>query len=173
MGNLIITPKTKVHELLEVYPELEDVLIDITPQFKKLRNPVLRNTVARITTLSQAAIIGGVKVEELINKLREHVGQNVIEVVDDINPNYTTTKPNWFDDLNVKGLIDIREMLNSGEQPVHEVLSQIKKLQKGDILKIISPFIPAPLLDKSLSMSYQHWLLKISDEEFWVYFINE
>ncbi|WP_297095775.1 DUF1858 domain-containing protein [uncultured Draconibacterium sp.] len=59
MEKLIITPKTKIFDLLEAYPQLEDVLIRAAPPFKKLRNPVLRKTITKITTLSQAATIGG------------------------------------------------------------------------------------------------------------------
>jgi hypothetical protein len=78
MKTLIITPKTKVLELIETYPELEDVLIEYAPAFKNLKNPVLRRTVAKIATLQQAAAIGGVKTEELINRLRKEVGQDLI-----------------------------------------------------------------------------------------------
>lgn len=42
MEKLIITPKTKIYDLLESYPHLEAVLIATAPQFKKLKNPVLR-----------------------------------------------------------------------------------------------------------------------------------
>ena len=64
---LIISPKTKVLQLIEAYPQLEDMLIEYVPTFRKLKNPILRNTIAKITTLQQAATIGNVKVEELIN----------------------------------------------------------------------------------------------------------
>ncbi len=66
--------KIKVLELIETYPELEDVLIEYAPAFKNLKNPVLRRTVAKIATLQQAAAIGGVKTEELINRLRKRGG---------------------------------------------------------------------------------------------------
>ncbi len=59
MEKLIITPKTKIYDLLESYPELEDVLLSSAPEFKKLKNPVLRKTIARITNIGQAATIGG------------------------------------------------------------------------------------------------------------------
>jgi hypothetical protein len=74
MTEIIITPKTKVAELIDAYPQLEQVLISYVPAFEKLRNPVLRRTVARITTLQQAAVIGGANVEDLINHLRKEVG---------------------------------------------------------------------------------------------------
>ena len=54
MSELIITPKTKVLELVEAYPELEDTLIHYVPAFKQLKNPVLRRTVGRVATLQQA-----------------------------------------------------------------------------------------------------------------------
>ena len=65
---LTITPKTKILDLLADYPELEEVLFDISPAFRQLKNPVLRRTVARVTTLQQAALVGGIRVEDLVKK---------------------------------------------------------------------------------------------------------
>ncbi len=64
--NIEITPSITVHALLDAYPELEEVLICIAPPFKKLRNPILRRTVAKVATLKQAASVGGVSIDELI-----------------------------------------------------------------------------------------------------------
>lgn len=172
MEKLIITPKTKIFDLLEAYPELEDVLIGMAPQFKKLKNPVLRKTITKITNLNQAATIGNLNVEILINNLRKEVGQSNIDAVNE-QDNINTTKPDWFKDSLIVNTIDIREMLHAGEQPVHEVMAEIKKLQNDKILKVIAPFIPAPLIDKSLSLNYQHWLDKKSEQEFIVYFRKE
>ena len=52
-SKIIISPKTKVGELLDNYPDLESVLMEMSPAFEKLRNPVLRKTVARVATLQQ------------------------------------------------------------------------------------------------------------------------
>jgi hypothetical protein len=64
----------------------------------------------------------------------------------------------------------IREMLNSDEQPVHEVMAAKKRLDENGILEIIAPFIPALLLDKTLSLEYNHWIDKRSETEYRVYF---
>jgi hypothetical protein len=170
MDKLVITPKTKIYDLLEAYPQLEDVLISAAPPFKKLKNPVLRRTITKITTLNQAATIGGLKTEELINKLRSEVGQTKVDNVGGESENYTTEKPTWFRETGIVETIDIREMLNAGEQPVHEVLASLKKLKAEEIVKVVAPFIPAPLIDKSLSLNYRHWLDQQNDSEFWVYF---
>ena len=169
-NKLVISPKTKVLQLIETYPELEDVLIEYVPAFKKLKNPVLRKTVAKIATLQQASVIGNVKIEELINTLRKAVGEDLISIEE--NENYNTIKPEWFEESKILHSIDIREMLNRGEQPVNQVITELTSLSKGEIYKVISPFIPAPLIDKASSLEIKHWIDKKEEEVFEVYFIR-
>ena len=170
MEKLIITPKTKIYDLLEAYPELEDLLISMSPEFVKLKNPLLRKTIAKVANISQAAAIGGLNVEQMVNQFREKVGLESIEQIDDSGTKYNTSQPGWFETGTVVKVIDIREMLNRGEQPVHEVLSSVKALDENEILETIAPFIPAPLLDKSLSLGYRHWLDRKQEGEYRVYF---
>ena len=70
-----ITPKTKVGELLDNYPFMEEILIEISPAFAVLKKPILRRTVAKIATLQQASSIGEIKIEDLVNLIRSKVGQ--------------------------------------------------------------------------------------------------
>ena len=94
-SKLIITPHTKLSELLDVYPQLEDVLIDIAPTFEKLKNPVLRRTIAGVTTLQQAASMGDIPMEVIINKLRGIVGHE--EMTDESETdNSSGGIPAWF-----------------------------------------------------------------------------
>jgi len=165
---LIISPKTKVLQLIETYPQLEDVLINYVPAFKKLKNPLLRKTVAKIATLQQAATVGNIKVEDLINLLRKEVGQDTIEMANEVN--FNTKQPDWFDLSKVKSELDVREMLNAGEQPVNQVISDLNHLKTDEIFKIIAPFVPAPLIDKATSLEIDHWVKKESEELFIVYF---
>lgn len=167
---IYITPKTKIYDLLEEFPVLEETLIEYAPQFKKLKNPVLRKTITRITNIGQAAVIAGLNVEDLVNALRSKVGQDKVEGFENVESNIKTAKPEWFSNEHIVNRIDIREMLRQGDQPVHEVLSQLKKLNEEDILEITAPFIPVPLIDKALSLNYDHWLVEIGKEEFLVYF---
>lgn len=170
MEKLLITPKTKIFDLLEAYPQLEDTLIAIAPPFKKLKNPVLRNTITKVATLTQAAMIGGLKVEELIIKLRTEVGQSTSDNLMAENNNYIIQKPAWFDEDAIAETIDIRTILNTGEQPAYEVISEIRQLGDDQTLKVVAPFIPAPLIDKTVSMNIQHWIMQKSAEEYWIFF---
>ena len=169
MEKLIITPKTRIYDLLEAYPQLEDTLISMAPDFRKLKNPVLRNTIARITNIGQAAAVGGLNVAQLVNRLRNEVGQGDIGQLKDNS--YNTVRPGWFRRESVVNTIDIRDMLNRDEQPVHDVLAAIRKLERNEILQILAPFVPAPLLDKTLSLGYQHWVDQSTEGEIRVYFI--
>jgi hypothetical protein len=166
--NIIISPKTKVLQLIETWPQLEDVLIGYVPAFSKLKNPVLRKTVAKIATLQQAAAIGNVKVEDLINRLRKEVGQDLLGEAS--GGGYNTSRPWWMDEKSVHKEMDAREMLAAGEHPVTQVMADLKQLPAGKIYKLEAPFLPAPLIDKASSMEIEHWVNEISEAEFEVYF---
>ncbi len=167
-GKLIITPRTKVLDLLEAYPQLEDKLIEWVPAFEKLRNPLLRRTVARITTLSQAAAIGNVSVEILVNRLRKLVGQDE-EVIEEVRKN-TESKPAWVDELPIGGELNAGPILAAGEHPVGQVIADLQNLEKGKQYRLIAPFLPVPLIDKATGLGFIHWAEKINENEFHIYF---
>jgi hypothetical protein len=171
MSDLIITPKTKVLQLIEAYPQLEDVLIEYAPAFKKLKNPVLRKTVAKIASLQQAAAVGEVKVEDLINRLRKEVGQDLYSSESSVK--YNIEKPLWFSTDMIDSEFDAKEILAAGEQPVNQVIADLNNLSNGMIYKLITPFLPAPLIDKATSLNIEHWVEKIDDENFNVYFFKK
>lgn len=65
--------ETKVYNALEAYPFLLEWLVDLHPHFVKLRNPLLRNTMARVATLETAASMAGMSVDALLTKMRAAV----------------------------------------------------------------------------------------------------
>jgi hypothetical protein len=142
-----IDPDTKVAKLLDHYPQLEDVLISIAPPFRKLRNPVLRRSVARVASLRQAAAVAGLSVGEVVNTLRSAVGQD--EYVTDLkstDSSYFGEQPNWFDQERVVRSLDEREV-DPETMPLTIVMGEAKDLQPGEILELITSFLPAPGID--------------------------
>jgi hypothetical protein len=166
MTGLIIAPKTKVAALIDAYPQ-EEVLVETVPAFTKLKNPVLRRTIARITTLQQAAVIGGVNVEDLINQLRGEVGQG--RFAGGAVAGHTTEKPDWFSEERIVAELDIKPMLAAGEQPVNQVIADLQALDRGDIYRLHAPFMPAPLIDKATSLGTSHWVTHGDEQEVVVY----
>lgn len=168
--NLIITPKTKILQLIETYPELEEILIEAAPAFKKLKNPVLRKTVAKVATVQQAAAIGDLKVHDLVNRLRQAVGQDEISESEtgDVHINYK--RPDWFDEARVTQRLDARPMLESGEMPVHQVMADLKNLPEGKIYELTVPLLTVPLIEKASSLGFRHWVEKKEEELFVIRF---
>jgi hypothetical protein len=145
-NKLQITPQTVVADLLNNYPELEDKLIEIAPVFKKLKNPVLRKTIAKVTSLKQAAVIGNVKLPTLINELRKIVGQDTL-IISKQEDNANIEKPGWIKEENIKLKYDVIEDLENGVHPVAKVVKDIETLSGDEVYLLITPFVPLPLLD--------------------------
>ena len=156
---LIIRPNTKVGELLDVYPQLEEVLIKMVPAFKKLRNPVLRKTIARVTSLQQASVVGKTDLKKMLITLRETVGQSGEEITDE-EKIYFKDKPNWIDKNKIVKTIDVSEILNNGENPLGLILNSANNLTGESILKINHEFVPSPIIDELENQGFDYWLTK-------------
>lgn len=151
MSGLAITPETKIGELLEAYPEVEAKLIDWVPAFSRLRNPVLRRTVAKVATLEQAAAIGGIAARDLVLRLRAATGQpdTSLPVLNNTRPaaDPTAAPPLWLRDAPVRENLDADTMLSTGEHPIGRIRQFAATAAPGDIVRLTSSFRPSPLLD--------------------------
>ena len=154
--NCDITPETKIGSLLDSYPELENTLMNIAPAFKKLKNPVLRKTVAKVTTLRHAAKIGNVSLADMINRLREEAG--LTETTEPLEENQNDSeKPGWINNYEIVKTLDARKMIEEGKHPVDQVVKELSLLEKSQIFELITPFSPAPLIDIARSKGFLAW----------------
>jgi len=171
-SKLIITPRTKVYELLQAYPELEDVLIELAPVFKKLKNPVLRRTIARVTTLQQAAQVGEIPVHSLVNSLRQKVGQDSLEGLESSAAG-KSEKPSWLKEEKIVKRLDARPIIEQGGHPLGEVLTGVSDLKPGEIFELITPFTPAPLIERVVAQGFDNWSEKRAEDHFINYFYKK
>ncbi len=148
-----ITLDTKIYDLLKEYPFMEDKLIEINPKYKKLKNPVLRRTVARIASIKQAALVGGMEPIELLNLIRKEVGQPPLKDVaeKDVNiqkvPEWVTKEPSVE--------IDGNRLLDEGKNPLAEINKILKELKKDETILLKTDFFPAPLVDEIKKRGYE------------------
>lgn len=70
-----IDKKTKIDDLLNRYPFLEDYLPTLSNKYAMLKNKVMRKTVGRLADLEHAAEIGGFGTEDLIKKILARIGE--------------------------------------------------------------------------------------------------
>jgi DUF438 domain-containing protein len=70
-----VSKKTKVGELLDVYPELLTFLLEKSSHFNRLNNPVMRKTVAKVATLEHAAGMAELDLAEFLDGIRERIAE--------------------------------------------------------------------------------------------------
>jgi Domain of unknown function (DUF1858) len=154
-----ISPDSNVGALLDEFPQLEEVLIKLSPAFGHLRKPVLRKTVARVVTLRQIARIGDVLLAKLINTLRQAVG--IDEEWSEVGTAGSLDgAPDWMKNADVAKSLDARPIIAGGGHPLEQVLRELKELPHGSIYLLITPFLPSPLLDLVRKQGYQVWSRK-------------
>lgn len=70
----MLTPKSKVGDVLNKYPGTEEVFTELG--FTELLNPVMRSTVAKFATLEMAAAKKKIDVQELIAALEKKITED-------------------------------------------------------------------------------------------------
>lgn len=142
-----ITPDTKVGELLKHYPELEESLLQFSPAFAALKNPLLRRTVAQVTSLRQAANVGNANIIEMIDTLRQAVGQSTLGESALIESGSVRMPLTGKAPAAIAFILDVRPALEKGEHPKELVLNEADRLQSGECMELLTPFPPVPLIE--------------------------
>jgi hypothetical protein len=144
-ATLDITPKTRVGDLLDAYPQLEAVLIEHAPVFAKLKNPLLRRTVARVATVERAAGVAGTPVRALVSTLRAAAGLAQAESGPPPAETPTASAPPAWATGPAVACFDADAMLASGEVPLGPVMARARQLDPGELLIVTASFRPTPL----------------------------
>ena len=159
-----ITLETKIADLLNNYEGMKDILIKINPKFKKLNNPILRRTVAKVAGVKQAAIVGGMDPYDLLNQLREAVGQPPVT-----QKAQTVTEesiaPEWIGN-HVKVTLDANALLDAEKNPLAEVRKALRSLEEGELVSIVSDFKPQPLIDEFAKAGHEVYTQEVAEGEF-------
>ena len=70
---MTLHPQTRLQDLLETWPFLVDFLAGLSPDYRILRRPLLRRTLARGATLERVAVMGGRPVDRLLAEIAAEV----------------------------------------------------------------------------------------------------
>jgi len=143
-----ILAKTKIMDVLNAYPALEDKIIQAAPVFSNLKNPVLRSTVGRLATIERVAQVGGLDVFTFVNLLRREAGQAEIQVTPDPEGYEANTnkEPDWIigePQFTINGM----ELLARGDVPLNRTIELLQKLENGRFLLLVTNFEPKPMVD--------------------------
>ena len=163
-----ITQDTKIANLLKDYDNMKDILVAINPKFKKLNNPVLRRTLAKVASVRQAAVVGGMDPLDLLNQLREAVGQGSVSIEIDSTDEQSIATPEWID-TKPKESVDAEKLLDNEENPLAITHNILRVLNSGDIVTLTSSFRPEPLIDEFIKAGHEIYCQEVSQDSYITY----
>jgi uncharacterized protein (DUF2249 family) len=165
-----ISPKTTIAKLIQAHPDALNVIVGISPKFKKLHHPVLRKLMAGRTSIAQAAAVANITVEEFFMALKP-LG---------FVPEYCNYENSWvFKQVppflnNIpeekRIIFDARPYLENNLDPLKEIIPLANKVKEGEALIILNNFEPLPLINLLGKRNLDSFVLKISDNLYETWF---
>jgi uncharacterized protein (DUF2249 family) len=144
-----ISASWKIGEVLDRYPRLLGVLLNTSPAFGRLRNPILRRVQGRLATVSQAARIAGLDPATLVESLNREIGFATPsgDAGSDPGPRTSAEPDAQFEDAAVAEDLDVRPLLQHGQEPFSAIMAAASRVPTGCVLRLRSTFEPLPLYD--------------------------
>jgi len=155
-----INRNTRISTLIKENKETIEIIGSINKNFLKLKNPILRRVLAPRVTIVDAAKVGGVTLEILVEKL-EKIGfefeNNLATTQNKTIQKKTTTLTSQIGNIENLVTLDVRPTLDSGVDPFKIIMQAIKELKANETLQITNTFEPIPLIRKLESKGYDSW----------------
>ncbi|MGN6247794.1 MAG: DUF2249 domain-containing protein [Ginsengibacter sp.] len=154
-----INANTRIAAILKEKPSAIEAFISLNKKFEKLRNPLLRKMMAGRTSIAMASKMSGTSVDEILNKLSS-VGFEIDKSASGENETIIQMEPEFLSNLKSEDIIelDVRPIIDSGDDPLKLIVQTVKKVRKGQALKIINTFEPAPLITLLKKQGFESWV---------------
>lgn len=148
----------KISEVLQRHPDLLEPLAGLNPAFARLRNPLMRTVQARLVTVEQAAAIAGIAPDALVRDLNRLAGLTPpeLEAATTPAPAPATGRPAWHGRSIVFQELDVRPMLDRGEEPFTIISAAARSVPVGQVLRVRVGFEPVPLYEALGKQGFEH-----------------
>jgi len=149
---MVIFAQTPVKEALEAHPELQEVLLELSPRFRLLRNRAVFATVSRWATFADVARMAGLSLCEVLHRVNRALGteEELFAHAPDClaearrGPVAAAARPDWLESARQTVVLDVR---HRDDFFLPEILDALRHLASGQVLQVISAFYPAPLIE--------------------------
>jgi NitT/TauT family transport system substrate-binding protein len=154
VNNEPILANSNIKETLDKYPELKDVLIELSPLFKKMQKPVLYNTIAKFANFNDAAKVTKISVCKILHTINKHL-KTVKELYDsmpecikasDMKEELESVDVSWEENVD-------KYIYNSNT--MDELIQEIYKLAPQQNIVLISSEKPSELLKVITGLNYK------------------
>lgn len=169
---MIINAETKISALLKENPQALEAIIEISSKFSMLRNPVIRKIMAAKTSIGTASKIGGCNIGDFFKKLQPlgfivDNSERGIFVEEELMPIPAFMKNGNRSDVQE---LDVRPVIDSGNDPYAIIMGKVKQLPNGSILKLVNSFEPLPLIKILSKKGFEYYVERVNVDVVNTYF---
>jgi uncharacterized protein (DUF2249 family) len=157
---MIINADTKISSIVKSDARAIDILTDLNPAFKKLKNPIFRKILASRASVADAAKIGNCTVDSILTNLHG-IGFDIEQGPGTGGPSPEVIPEEQYA-INVDETYDVRSDLTNGIDPFKNIMNRLANLGKGQTLLVINSFEPVPLIN---ILKSQHYHITVRTKE--------
>lgn len=180
-----VPPDMKIRKVLEINDAILNTVVGLTPEFERLRNPILRKAMSNRITVEQAARIAGLPLAKVLFILNLAAGEDPSTIAEELKtlpetafeaepvnlPQKQLELQNLADDHPSIRFLDLMPFDERQEDPLPTILKELVALKdEKQILLIRHPFDPIPLRDLALKFGFLSWAEQRSQREWFTYF---
>jgi NitT/TauT family transport system substrate-binding protein len=149
-----ILASSNIKETLDKYPQLKDILVDLSPKFKRMQNPALYNTLARFANFNDAAKITGLSVCEILHTMNEHIGtaDQLVKNMPECVKKVSSEEELVGEDISWE---EAAERYIYNNDTVDEMVKKVSDLGPQENIVVISVDLPNELLKIAKGLGYQ------------------
>ncbi|MBX2903323.1 MAG: DUF2249 domain-containing protein [Chitinophagales bacterium] len=172
---MLINERTKIAALLKHHPDALETIVAIAPDFKKLRNPILRAIMAGRTSIAMASKVGNCKPEDFFKALAPLGFEIDSHTKAEEKPIEKQPQPEFLATRTPEQIIhfDVRAMLAEGNDPLKQIQQKAKALNASETLLIINNFEPVPLIKLLEKQGFSTYVNHINTDTIETYFFKE
>ena len=149
-----ILATSNIKETLDKYPQLRNVLIDLSPKFKRMQNAAIYNTLARFANFNDAARISGLSVCEILHTINRHLGTE-----DKLLKNMPECIKQTKEEIEDKSVPitwqESSERYIYNNDTINELIKKVSELETQQNIVIISVEKPIELLKVADGLNFQ------------------
>ncbi len=167
-----ISVDTKISAIIKENKESIEVIASLNRHFRKLKNPFLRKTLGSRVTIKEAASIGNVSTDLILEKLQK-IGfeiENTAQKTEDNKP--IVVKDNKLPEK-ITFELDVREQLSKGKDPMKRILKKSAKVKPGESFLLINSFEPLPIMHLLKDKGFSSRVVKPEENLVQVYFSKD
>ena len=170
-----ISPETKISAIIKENENAIDVIASVNRHFRKLKNPFLRKTLGSRVTVKEAASIGGISPDLIMEKLRL-IGFEIESNSADNSLNNSINSMGNIEsatDISVRTTLDVRDQIAKGMDPMKLILKTSEEIKEGESFLLINSFEPLPIMHLLKESGFSSKLVKSEADLVQVYFTRE